>query len=441
MNKTIDQLFNELWPICRSVAGPGFDKSLNILKKHVPFKIKKIKSGKRIFDWKTPKEWELIHAELSTEKGELILSTKDTNLHIVNFSEPYSGIVSYKELNKHLFSNKDFPDAVPYVTSYYKNNWGFCISYNKRKKLNKKIRYRVDIKTKKKDGFLKYGSCFLKGKSNETIIITSYLCHPSMANNELSGPLAIVALYNKLINLKKRHFNYHFLIWPETIGAIAYLANSKKKAINNIFGGLVLSCLGGPKKQITFKQSRRNWLGEHTYIDDMVKFFVEKDNKKFNKRKFSPSWGSDERQLCSPGVNLPVIQVSKTFYGEYKEYHTNFDNKSFMNIKSLNQSIDDVFLFIKFMEYNRNNLKPIIKAGEPMLSKRKLYPSINTTNKHDEVKNFNINTNINLNTLLNVISLIDGKRNIMEISNFLNLNIIDLINSIELLLSKKLVKF
>ena len=204
---------------------------------------------------------------------------------------------------------------------------------------------------------------------------------------------------------------------------------------------MVLSCLGGPKKQITFKQSRRNWLGEDTYIDDMVKFFVEKDNKKFNKRKFSPSWGSDERQLCSPGVNLPVIQVSKTFYGEYKEYHTNFDNKSFMNIKSLNQSIDDVFLFIKFMEYNRNNLKPIIKAGEPMLSKRKLYPSINTANKHNELKNFNINTNINLNTLLNVISLIDGKRNIIEISNFLNLNIIDLINSIELLLSKKLVKF
>ena len=441
MDKFIDQLFNELWPICRSVAGPGYDKSLKILKKHIPFKIKKIKSGKKIFDWRIPKEWELIHGELLTEKGDLILSTKDTNLHVLNFSEPYSGLVSYQELNKHLFSNKKLPDAVPYVTSYYKKNWGLCISYNKKKKLNKKIKYRVNIKTRKKDGFLKYGSYFLKGKSKETIIITSYLCHPSMANNELSGPLAMVALYKKLFNLKKRHFNYHFLIWPETIGAIAYLANSKKSEINNIFAGLVLSCLGGPQKKITFKQSRRNWLGEKTYIDDMVNFFTKKEARKFSKRKFSPSWGSDERQLCSPGVNLPVIQVSKTFYGEYKEYHTNFDNKSFMNIKSLGQSIDKVFLFIKFLEFNRNNLKSTVKAGEPMLGKRNLYPNINSTSNYDEMKNFNINKTINLNTLLDVISLIDGKRNIVEISNFLNLNINDLINAVELLLSKKLIKF
>lgn len=441
MNKIINQLFDELWPICRSVAGPGYDKSLKILKKYIPFKIKKIKTGKKIFDWKIPKEWELIHAELLTEKGKLILSTKDTNLHVLNFSEPYSGLVSYEELNKHLFSNKNLPDSVPYVTSYYKNNWGLCISHNKRKKLHKKIRYRVNIKTKKKDGFLKYGSYFLKGKSNKTIIITSYLCHPSMANNELSGPLAMTALYKKLLNLKKRHFNYHFLIWPETIGAIAYLANSKKNDLNNIFAGLVLSCLGGPKKEITFKQSRRSWLGENTYIDDMVNFFVKKESKKFNKREFSPSWGSDERQLCSPGVNLPVVQVSKTFYGEYKEYHTNFDNKSFMNMKSLAQSIDKIFLFIKFLELNRSNLKPTIIAGEPMLGKRNLYHNINSTGKYDEMKNFNINKTTNLNTLLDVISLIDGKRNIMEISNFLNLNIEDIINTVELLISKKLVKF
>ncbi len=229
MNKILNKLFDDLWPICRSVAGPGFDKSLQILKNHIPFKIVKIQSGKKVYDWKTPKEWELISAELFTEKDKLILSTKDTNLHVLNFSEPYSGLVSYKELNKHLYSNKNLPNAVPYVTSYYKNNWGLCISHNKRKKLNKKIKYKVKIKTKKKDGFLKYGSYFLKGKSNETIIITSYLCHPSMANNELSGPLAMVELYKKLLNLKKRHFNYHFLIWPETIGAISFLANTKKK--------------------------------------------------------------------------------------------------------------------------------------------------------------------------------------------------------------------
>jgi aminopeptidase-like protein len=433
MNKVLDKLFDDLWPICRSVAGAGFDKSLQILKNHIPFKVIKIRSGKKVYDWKTPKEWELLSAELFTEKGKLILSTKDTNLHVLNFSEPYSGLVSYEELNKHLYSNKNLPNAVPYVTSYYKNNWGLCISHNKRKKLNKKIRYKVKIKTKKKDGYLKYGSFFLKGKSKETIIITSYLCHPSMANNELSGPLAMVALYKKLLNLKIRHFNYHFLIWPETIGAISFLANTKKNEIKNIFAGLVLSCLGGPKKNITFKHSRKNWLGEETYIDNLVNFFVKKDSKNFNHREFSSLWGSDERQLCSPKINLPVVQVSKTFYGEYKEYHTNYDNKSFMSINSLTKSIDDIFLFIKFMELNRNYLKPVIKGGEPMLSKRGLYPSVNKVTKIIEVKNFD--------NLFKIISLIDGKRNLIEIFNFLNINIKEFVNTIELLHQKHLIKF
>ena len=433
MNKTLDKLFDELWPICRSVAGPGFDKSLNILKKHIPFKIIKIKSGKKVYDWKTPKEWELVSAELFTEKGKLILSTKESNLHVLNFSDPYSGLVSYEELSKHLYSNKELPDAVPYVTSYYKNNWGLCISHNKRKKLNKKIKYKVKIKTIKKNGFLKYGSHFLKGKSKETIIITSYLCHPSMANNELSGPLAMVALYKKILNLKVRHFNYHFLIWPETIGAISFLANTKKNEINNIFAGLVLSCLGGPKKNITFKHSRKNWLKEETYIDNLVNFFVKKEPKKFLHRKFSPLWGSDERQLCSPKINLPVVQVSKTFYGEYKEYHTSFDNKKFMGINSLANSIDDIFLFIKFMELNRNYLKPVIKGGEPMLSKRGLYPNVNTVIKNIEIKNFD--------NLFKIISLIDGKKNILEILNFLNISIEEFVNTVDLLYQKRLIKF
>lgn len=433
MNKILNKLFDQLWPICRSVAGPGFDKSLQILKNHIPFKIIKIKSGKKVYDWKTPKEWELLSAELFTEKGKLILSTKESNLHVLNFSEPYSGLVSYEELNKHLYSNKDLPGAVPYVTSYYKNNWGLCISHNKRKKLNKKIRYRVCIKTKKKNGFLKYGSYFLKGKSRETIIITSYLCHPSMANNELSGPLAVVALYKKLLDLKIRHFNYHFLIWPETIGAISFLANTKKNEIKNIFAGLVLSCLGGPRKNITFKHSRKNWLGEETYIDNLVNFFVQKETKKFNHREFSSLWGSDERQLCSPKINLPVVQVSKTFYGEYKEYHTSYDNKLFMNINSLTKSIDDIFLFIKFMELNRNYLKPVIKGGEPMLSKRGLYPSVNTVIKNIEMKNFD--------NLFKIISLIDGKRNLIEIFDFLNISIKEFVNTIELLQQKHLIKF
>ena len=441
MDKIINKLFDELWPICRSIAGPGFDNSLAILGKHIPFKIKKIKSGKKVFDWKVPKEWELLSAELFTEKGKLIISTKDSNLHVLNFSEPYSGLVSYDELNKHLFSNQNLPGAVPYVTSYYKNNWGLCISHNKRKKLNKKIKYRVSIKTKKKDGFIKYGSYFLKGKTKETIIITSYLCHPSMANNELSGPLVMVALYKKLLNLKKRHFNYHFLIWPETIGAISFLANTKKKEINNIFAGLVLSCLGGPKKKIVFKHSRKNWLGEETYIDNLVNFFVMKKPKKFKDRDFSPSWGSDERQLCSPNINLPVVQVSKTFYGEYKEYHTSFDNKSFMNIKSLIHSIDNIFLFIKFMELNKNNLKPVIKGGEPMLGKRGLYPGINSVAKQEELKKLNIKNTTSLDNLLKIISLLDGNRNLIEISNFLNIDIEELINTIEILLQKKLVKY
>lgn len=440
MNKNINTLFDELWPICRSIAGPGFDKSLKILRNHIPFKEKKIPSGTKVFDWETPKEWELLSAELFTENGELILSAEDSNLHILNYSEPFSGVISFDKLDEHLFSDKNLPDAVPYVTSYYKNDWGFCLSHNKRKKLNKKINYRVEINTKKNNGFLKYGSYFLKGKSKETIIITTYLCHPSMANNELSGPIAMVEIYKKLLSLKKRHFNYHFLVWPETIGAISFLANTKKSEIKNIFGGIVLSCLGGPNKKITFKHSRRNWLGEDTYIDNIVNFFVKNDSNKYADREFSPSWGSDERQLCSPNINLPVIQVSKTFYGEYKEYHTSLDNKSFMCIKSLANSIDGLSQFIEFMDLNRSTIQPTIKGGEPMLGKRGLYPNTNTVGSYDELKNLKLGDAINLNNLLRIISLIDGKRNLVDISNFLNLSIKEILNTIDILFQKGLIK-
>lgn len=440
MINSLDKLFDQLWPICRSIAGPGFYQSLQLISEHIPIKINKIKSGKSVFGWIIPQEWELFSAELYTEKGKLILSTKDSNLHVLNYSEPYEGIISYDNLSKHLFTNKDIPEAIPYVTSYYEKEWGLCLSENQRKKLDKNQNYKVKINVKKNDGYLTYGEYLLKGKSDKTILLTTYLCHPSMANNELSGPLVLVALYKHLSNLKDRYFNYKFLIWPETIGAIAFLSKSKKNDLDKIYAGMVLSCLGGPKKKLTLKHSRRKWLGENSEIDRVASFFCQKEPNNFNYRNFSPSWGSDERQLCSPSFNLPIIQVSKTIYGEYREYHTNLDNKSFMNINSVYDSSIKLLKILNFIELNCQFYKPSRVQCEPMLSIRNLYPKKNKSSNIDNFKNYKIQENIKLDDLLNVISLIDGKRDLIEISNFLDLKIEEIINITEILLENDIIK-
>jgi len=233
-HKTINNLFNQLFPILRSITGAGYIKSLNILSKYIKFKKLRYPSGKKVFDWTVPKEWIIKDAYVKVD-GKKIIDFKKNNLHIVNYSAPVNKTMPLKELNRHLYSLKKRPNIIPYVTSYYKKNFGFCVEHQKRKKLKDK-NYQVVIDSKFINGNVVNGISEIKGKTKKTILISSYLCHPSMANNELSGPLTMVGLYDKIKKWKNRQFNYLFLINPETIGSVCFLSNYKEFIIVNLAG-------------------------------------------------------------------------------------------------------------------------------------------------------------------------------------------------------------
>lgn len=435
----MDDLFDRLWPICRSITGPGISQSLKIMQDFIPITINEVPTGTEVFDWIVPQEWELERATLRTEDGEVILDTDISNIHVLNFSEPFSGVVTHQELEEHLYSNSSFPEAVPYVTSYYVPRWGLCISDKQRKSLRTDINYVVDIKTKKFDGCLRYGEYFLQGETTETILLTTYLCHPSLANNELSGPLALAAIYDKLKNQKNRKFSYRFVIIPETIGSISFLAQSLPKDLSDIAAGIVLTCLGGPSDKVSFKHSRKHWIGQDSLIDSVIEKVCDNDGSLYESRKFTPTGGSDERQFCSPAINLPVVQAARTVYGQFDEYHTNLDNKDFMRIGSVVDSVEKIHLFLKIFELESSHLRSTVKGGEPMLGKRGLYPTFNSplTRKMSDDGKFDGRDQLNL--MLNVISLIDSKHRLSDIANKLDEPLSRVVHIIEELIEKGVI--
>lgn len=435
----MDSLFDRLWPICRSITGPGICQSLEIMQDYIPITIKEVPTGTEVFDWIVPQEWVLERATLKTEAGDVILDTDISNIHVLNFSEPFSGVVTYQELEEHLYSDPSFPEAVPYVTSYYVPRWGLCISEKQRRSLRKDINYIVDITTKKFDGCLRYGEYFLQGDTSETILLTSYLCHPSLANNELSGPLALAAIYNKLKNLKNRKFSYRFVIVPETIGSISFLAKSLPKDLSNIVAGIVLTCLGGPSEKVSFKHSRKHWIGQDSVIDSVVEQVCDKDEALYERRGFSPTGGSDERQFCSPAINLPVVQAARTVYGQYDEYHTNLDDKEFMRISSVLDSVEKIYIFLKIFELESSHLRTTIKGGEPMLGKRDLYPTVNSSLTRKMSNDGKFDSREQLNLMLNVISLIDGKHRLSDIATKLDVPLSKVVHIIEELVEKEVI--
>ena len=442
MTANIDKLFDQLYPICRSITGDGIRESLKIISKHLPIKIYSIKSGTKVFDWVVPKEWKLNRAILKDLNNKTIIDTKDSNLHVLNFSYPFKGTIHFKELKKHLHTKKDLPNAIPYVTSYYKKNWGLCMSHNQFLKLKNK-KYKVFIDTEIKNGFLNYGSFELKGESKKIFLITSYLCHPSMANNELSGPLTMIKIYEKLKKLRKRKYTYRFLLIPETIGSITYLHKQGKEISKKIVGGIVLTCLGGPNTKISFKLSRHSWLNQDSKIDKLAKHLSTFESKNYSSRDFSPLGGSDERQFCSPGYNLPVIQAAKTVYppfGKFKEYHTSLDNKNFMKIQSIEKSTEQLYIFLEVFELLAKNVNGKMKYGEPQLGKRGLYPTLNSPHTRKSSNNTKTDNRKQLNIILSILSLADDKMDIIDIANFLKISVLKLISIVNLLIEKKLIE-
>lgn len=439
MSTDLNALFDELFPICRSITGQGVRDSLNILKRYIPLEIKAVPSGTQVFDWRIPDEWNLQRATLTAPDGEIILDTAINNLHVLNYSIPFEGSMTLVELQPHLHSHQDLPDAIPYVTSYYQERWGLCLSQNQRDSLQNGV-YHVSIKTSKQPGVLNYASCDLQGETEQTILLSSYLCHPSLANNELSGPLALVRLYEMLAAMPYRRYTYRFLLIPETIGSLTYLSQEGAKLHANMDAGMVLTCLGGCKESVSIKLSRRDWVGQACAVDELARVMNAVDPKSYALREFDPCNGSDERQFCSPQVNLPMVQAAKTVYGDYPEYHTSLDNKQLMTIEAVEQSARQIACFWQLYELRDQVLHHLIEAGEPQLGARDMYPTINgprtalmsTDNQEDQRSMLNL--------LLKVISLSDGTFNVLQVMSKLSCKPAQLLAVVQSLVDKQVIE-
>ena len=364
----------KLFNICRSITGNGITLSLQIIKKQFPnLKIKKIRCGKKVFDWKIPPEWNVYDAYVLDHKKKKIIDFKKNNLHLVNFSVPVKKRLKKSELLKKIFTLKKQPKAIPYVTSYYKKNWGFCVSHEFKKNVLEKYEensffdMKIDTKLNHK-GNLRYGEYFIKGKKNKEILISTYLCHPSMANNELSGPIVTMSLID-YFKRKKINYGLRFVIIPETIGAISYIHKNLKKLTKNVFCGFNITCVGDSRNYTFIKSKYENSPSDYS-IEDVLK------NKKLKYTKLNfLKRGSDERQYNSVGVNLGVTTFSRSKFDEFPEYHTSLDNFDFVSIKSLTQSfnvIKDSIELIQSSIYPKTQI-----VCEPFLTKRNFYPEIN----------------------------------------------------------------
>lgn len=411
-----------LFPYCRSITGDGSRKTLSYFENyHYEFKRLKFKSGKKVFDWIIPKEWNIKnafieHVETKKKYAEFSLN----NLHIVGYSHPINKVMQLNDIKPHIYTQKDQPNVIPYVTSYYKKSWGFCMSEREKDKMPNG-KYKVLIDSDIRNGFLEMSHAILKGKSKKEILFSSYICHPSMANNELSGPIVMNALLSYLKNnYRKLNYTYRFLMIPETIGSIAYLSKYHKQLKKNLMCGFVLSCLGDENGYSFVETPHAN-----SFADEVINAAL---SSKKNVKKYSfLDRGSDERQYCSPLVNLPVVTFCKSKFGEFPEYHTSADNYSFVSEKGMQDSLNVLKSMVDGFE---KGLFPKVKFKcEPNLGKRNLYPT--TSQKFSADKDVELRTNI--------IAYCDGKNSIFKISNLVKAPLEKTIKEVELLIKNKVL--
>ena len=414
-------LAKELFPINRSLSGEGVRETLKILQRENPeLTIHSIKSGSKVFDWSVPKEWNCFEAYILTPDGKKICDYSKNNLHIVQYATPFEGEIEFEELQKHLYSYSKLPDAIPYVTSYYNEKWGFCISENDRKKL-KKGKYKVVIKSELKEGILNYADIVIPGKSKKEIMFSTYICHPSMANNELSGPVLATYLAKYIKNIDN-YYTYRFVFAPETIGSLIYMSDKLPYLKENVKAGFILTCVGD-EREYSYLSSRY----EDTLADKVALNILENEIKEFKKYSFLDR-GSDERQYCAPGIDLPFCSVMRSKYGKYIEYHTSFDNLDLITPKGLDDSYK---LYLKMIEVLENNFYYQVQVlGEPQLGKRGLYP-----------KECKPDTDYNLAFLYkDFLAYADGKNDLIDIANTLGISAYRLVDIVKLFLEHKLIQ-
>jgi len=407
------QMASRVFPICRSITGNGVRETLGIFSEVIPISIHEVPTGTDVFDWTVPKEWNIRDAYIANKHGEKIVDFHNSNLHVVGYSIPVDMWLSLSELQDHLFSLPEKPNAIPYITSYYKERWGFCISHNDRTRLEEG-NYHIFIDSALTEGSLTFGEIILKGETSQEVFLSTYICHPSMANNELSGPV-VTTFITRWLASQPRKYTYRIIFIPETIGSITYLSQNLDYLKNNTIAGFNISCIGD-ERGYSYVASRY----ENTLADRVASNVLAFEHPNFVKYTFLDR-GSDERQYCSPGVDLPLVTLSRSKYGTYPEYHTSLDNLEFVTDKGLLGGYEYVKRCIEVIENNRFYRTKCL--AEPKLDKYGLYPTIHT-NKTDAL----------VETMMDFLAYADGTNDLIKISEIINKPVWDILPIVKNLL-------
>src|SRR5713101_1049167 len=395
IGQELHRFAEELYPICRSITGDGIRRTLRMIQNRIPLQTFEVPTGTVVFDWTVPKEWNIRDAYIKDAAGKRVVDFLQCNLHVMNYSAPVHATMPLSELKPHLFTLPENPDWTPYRTSYYQENWGFCLPHNQLLVLEDGD-YEVCIDSTLEDGHLTYGEYYLPGRSTDEVLISCHACHPSLANDNLSG-VTVSAFLAQFLSGRDLHYSYRFLFIPGTIGAITWLARNRE-TVEHIRHGLVLTCIGDAGG-FHYKKSRRG----NAEIDRAVAHILHHYSDYPEILDFSP-YGYDERQYCSPGFNLPIGCLMRSVWGTFPEYHTSADNLDFISAESLAESLQVCASIFELLENNRSyqNLAPFC---EPQLGRRGLYHSTGGTSPEAEIH-----------ARLWVLNMSDGHHSLLDIA-------------------------
>jgi aminopeptidase-like protein len=423
MQKKLEHYFDRLFPLNRSLTGNGNRKTIEILSEIIDLKIKEVPSNTVCYDWIVPPEWNVKEAWIKDSLGNIVVDFADNNLHLLGYSEPFSGKIHYEILKEHIYTLPEQPDLIPYLTSYYKRRWGFCMSHKDFEKLNQNDEYEVYIDSSlDENGSMTIAEAIIKGNTDEEVLFSTYICHPSLANNELSGPLVSAFVYEKLKQIKNLKYTYRFVFVPETIGSIYYLSQNGEYFKKHLKAGFIITCVGD-SGIFTYKKSRTG----NALPDRVVELLLQQTEQNYTIVDFFPS-GSDERQYCSPGFNLPVGSLVRTMYGKYPEYHTSGDNKEFISFEAMEKTVNKYLEIIEIIEKNDRyvNTMPFC---EPQLGKRGLYPTLGSQKEMQNV----------VMAMMWILNLADGKSDLIDMSNRSKIPLKELIPVVDMLIKNGLL--